>query len=92
MNLLDNLKDLKIVGVHCSACDFTIEVHGDHSNRDFLTAASTHDRLYHSDNDTQYNIITELKIMKPAPITHIELKIVAVPGETNGKDETDPSP
>lgn len=79
MNLADALKDHKIVGIHCSACDFTIEVHGDHSNGDFIVAANTHNRLYHRDSDTQYNIITELKYTKTPPITHIDLKIVPTP-------------
>lgn len=79
MSLVQALKGTTIEGIYCSSCDFLMTIHGESSNREFIAMAKVHDRRYHSDNETSYDIRTSMKVDVHKPVTEIKLQIEIPP-------------
>jgi hypothetical protein len=73
MSVLEELEGTTVEGIYCSACDFLMTIYGD------LAMGRVHDRRYHSDNETSYDIRTAMKVNVFKPVTEIKLQIVCEP-------------
>jgi hypothetical protein len=79
MSVLEELEGTTVEGIYCSACDFLMTIYGETSNREYLAMGRVHDRRYHSDNETSYDIRTAMKVNVFKPVTEIKLQIVCEP-------------
>jgi len=75
MDVLKAVEGTTIEGIHCSACDFLMTIYGETSNREFLAMAKVHDRRYHSNSDTSYDIRASMKVNVYKPVTELKLKL-----------------